>query len=162
MLGSFSVGKTSLVRRYVEGVFSDKYLTTIGVKVDKKLVRAKDTDVTLMLWDLAGEDDFYHLRSSYLRGSSAYLLVADGTRRNTLDKAIELKNRADAVLGKVPFCLALNKADIKDEWELDVEVLDRLVEAGWPVLETSAKWGTNVNDMFLFLTEKLLQVPPES
>jgi small GTP-binding protein len=81
MLGSFSVGKTSLVARYVSSVFSDKYLTTVGVKIDKKTVAVDGADVTLLLWDIYGEDDFQKLRMSYLRGASGYLLVVDGTWR---------------------------------------------------------------------------------
>ena len=79
MLGSFSVGKTSLVRRFVESIFSEAYHTSIGVKVDKKVVRVDDEDVTLVLWDIHGEDVYQKIRMSYLRGMSGYLLVADGT-----------------------------------------------------------------------------------
>ena len=87
MLGGFSVGKTSLVKRYVQSVFSETYLTTVGVKIDKKTVDLPDRSVNLILWDLAGEDDISSLRMSYLRGSAGYVLVADGTRRTTLDVA---------------------------------------------------------------------------
>ena len=81
MLGAFSVGKTSLVKRYVASVFSETYLTTVGVKIDKKTVDLAGRVVNLILWDLAGEDDIASLRMSYLRGSAGYVLVADGTRR---------------------------------------------------------------------------------
>ena len=74
MLGSFSVGKTSLVRRFVESIFSDTYLTTVGVKIDKKALQVDGNDATLMLWDIYGEDDFQKLRMSYLRGASGFLL----------------------------------------------------------------------------------------
>ena len=57
MLGAFGVGKTSLVRRYVESIFSDTYLTTVGVKIDKKTLNVGDEPVTLILWDIAGEDE---------------------------------------------------------------------------------------------------------
>jgi GTPase SAR1 family protein len=57
MLGGFSVGKTSLVKRYVQSVFSETYLTTVGVKIDKKTVDLSGRSVSLILWDLAGEDD---------------------------------------------------------------------------------------------------------
>jgi GTPase SAR1 family protein len=69
MLGSFSVGKTSLVRRFVESMFSDAYLTTVGVKIDKKPLQVEGNDLTLMLWDIYGEDDFQKMRMSYLRGA---------------------------------------------------------------------------------------------
>ena len=76
MLGGFSVGKTSLVKRYVQSIFSESYLTTVGVKIDKKTVTLVDREVHLILWDLAGEDDMSSLRMSYLRGSAGYVLVA--------------------------------------------------------------------------------------
>ena len=93
MIGAFSVGKTSLVKRYVQSVFSDTYLTTVGVKIDKKTVDVAGRTVNLILWDLAGEDDIASLRMSYLRGAAGYVLVADGTRPSTLDVALSLRER---------------------------------------------------------------------
>src|SRR4051812_29872267 len=78
MIGTTAVGKTSLVARFVHSIFSDKYLTTVGVKIDKKVVAPDGTEVTLIIWDLAGDDDFQRLQTSYLRGTGGYLLVADG------------------------------------------------------------------------------------
>ena len=74
LLGGFAVGKTSLVSRFVTSIFSEKYLTTVGVKVDKKLVSVNGQDVTLMLWDIYGEDEFQTVQPSYLRGASGYLV----------------------------------------------------------------------------------------
>src|SRR5207344_2519833 len=91
MLGAFAVGKTSLVSRYVRSIFSDKYHSSVGVKVDKKLVVMGDEQLDLLLWDLYGEDEFQKIRPTYLRGSSGYVLVADGTRRETLEKAVGLQ-----------------------------------------------------------------------
>jgi GTPase SAR1 family protein len=71
MLGGFSVGKTSLVKRYVESVFSETYLTTVGVKIDKKIVDLGERVVNLILWDVAGEDDISTFKMSYLRGSAS-------------------------------------------------------------------------------------------
>jgi small GTP-binding protein len=112
MLGGFSVGKTSLVKRYVQSVFSETYLTTVGVKIDKKTVDLSGRSVSLILWDLAGEDDIASLRMSYLRGSAGYMLVADGTRRTTLDVATSLRQRVEADYGPMPFVLLLNKNDL--------------------------------------------------
>ena len=84
MLGGFAVGKTSLVRRFVQSIFSETYLTTVGVKIDKKSVVLSDKTVDLILWDLAGEDDIGSFRLSYVRGASGLVLVADGTRAATL------------------------------------------------------------------------------
>src|SRR5271169_437320 len=94
MLGSFAVGKTSLVRRFVESIYSETYQTTVGVKIDKKVVALDRVEITLVLWDLYGEDDFQKMRWSYLRGAAGYLLVADGTRRATLERAVALEQKA--------------------------------------------------------------------
>ena len=69
MLGAFAVGKTSLVQQYVNSIFSEKYQTTLGVKIDKKSLQVDGQQLELILWDLAGEDEFMEVRSSYLRGS---------------------------------------------------------------------------------------------
>ena len=156
MLGATGVGKTSLVSRFVSSMFSDSYLTTIGVKVDKKTVDVDGSDVTLMLWDIYGEDDFQTVRSSYLRGASGYLLVADGTRQATLETARGLQQRSEAVIGNAPFVLVLNKADLADQWRVDDKGLWRMAEAGWSIVRTSAKTGDGVEDAFLRLTKKVM------
>lgn len=159
MLGGFSVGKTSLVARFVHSIFSDKYLTTVGVKIDKKSVTVGSRDVNLMLWDIYGEDDFQKLRMSYLRGSSGYLLVVDGTRRSTLDMACAVHKSAEATLGAVPFFLLLNKADLAPSWEVTQSDIALLQEKGWSVLQTSAKTGAGVEEAFLTLARRM--VPDE-
>ena len=112
LLGGFGVGKTSLVSRYVHSIFSDKYLTTVGVKIDKKSVTLDGTDVDLVIWDLYGQDDYQKVRMSYLRGAAGYLLVADGTRRSTLDTALALHDSAQATVPNASFTLVINKADL--------------------------------------------------
>ena len=141
MLGGFGVGKTSLVSRFVSSIFSDSYLTTVGVKIDKKKVRLDSGEMTLMLWDIYGQDELQSVRDSYLRGATGYLLVADGTRYSTLDTAVALQKRAESVIGRVPFLLLLNKSDLDREWQVDEETLVNLVDQGWRVLKTSAKTG---------------------
>ena len=148
MLGSFSVGKTSLVRRFVESIYFEVYQTSIGVKVDKKVVRVNDEDVTLMLWDIHGEDVYQKIRMSYLRGMSGYLLVIDGTRRQTLDDALALNERVIQEAGKVPAILVLNKSDLADKWEIDSTRESELTAAGWNIVRTSAKTGDSVEDVF--------------
>lgn len=157
MLGSFAVGKTSLVRRYVESIYSDVYQTTVGVKVDKKEVQVPDgREVTLVLWDLYGEDEFQKMRWSYLRGSSGFLLVADGTRRATIDKAIALEQRAREEVGALPFVFIINKCDLLQEWEVDKSLEAELTAREWTILHSSAKTGENVEQAFSLLTQKLL------
>ena len=156
MLGATGVGKTSLVSRYVLSLFSDTYLTTIGVKVDKKALAIDGQDVTLLLWDIYGEDEFQTVRTSYLRGTSGYLLVADGTRPLTLDTAHQLQKKAQSVIGQVPFVLVLNKADLASDWHVDDRALWRLAEDGWSVMRTSAKTGEGVEEAFVRLARRIV------
>jgi small GTP-binding protein len=156
MLGSFAVGKTSLVRRFVESIYSDVYHTTVGVKVDKKTLQAGDREVTLVLWDLYGEDDFQKMKWSYVRGSSGVLLVADGTRKATFDKALALEERVREEIGKVPFVFVINKSDLAQQWEIDDAAQKDLVARGWHTLRTSAKSGEGVEEAFQKLTEQML------
>ncbi|MFZ1205360.1 MAG: Rab family GTPase [Candidatus Acidiferrales bacterium] len=158
MLGSFAVGKTSLVRRYVESIYSDAYHTTVGVKIDKKVVQVGPQEVTLVLWDLYGEDEFQKMRWSYVKGASGYLLVADGTRRATFEKALALEEGVRQAAGSLPFIFVLNKADLASSWELDAGMEQQLVDKGWQVMRASAKTGENVDAAFRKLTEKMLGV----
>lgn len=156
MLGTSGVGKTSLVARFVQSLFAEKYLTTVGVKIDKKTVPVDGGEMMLMIWDLAGDDDFQRLETSYLRGSGGYLLVADGTREVTLEKAMDIQERVVAAIGAVPFVLALNKADLAPEWDLDAARLAALTARGWKIVKTSAKDGTAVDEVFAELSRMML------
>ncbi len=157
MIGAYAVGKTSLVTRFVESIFSTKYLTTVGVKINKKKITFDGREITLILWDLHGEDEFQKLRLSYLRGSSGYILVADGTRRDTLERVISLLPSAEEVYGKVPHVLALNKSDLGKEWDVQDSVIADLQQQGWTVIPTSAKTGLNVEQMFTTLARKMTE-----
>ncbi len=161
LLGTSGVGKTSLVAKFVHSLFSEKYLTTVGVKIDKKTVDAGGTEVLLMIWDLAGDDDYQRLQTSYLRGTSGYLLVADGTRAVTLDQAIELQGRVAEVVGPVPFLLALNKADLAAQWEIDDAHTAQLDTKGWTYFRTSAKEGAAVEEIFAELSRRMITLPNE-
>lgn len=156
MLGSFAVGKTSLVRRFVKSIFDEKYLTTLGVKIDKKSMLVDGQELELILWDLAGQDDFVQLKLSYLRGSAGLLLVVDGTRPETLETALSMHNIAVGEVGRVPFLVLINKADLIDQWSVDAAVLDRLRGQGIIVVDTSAKTGQGVEAAFQTLGTRLL------
>ena len=155
MVGGFSVGKTSLVKRYVSSIFSETYLTTVGVKIDKKNVELSDRVVSLILWDLAGEDDIASLRMSYLRGSAGYMLVADGTRPSTLDVALSLRERVETDCGPLPFALLLNKSDLQEQWALRESDLEELRQKSWWVRATSARTGDGVEDAFKDLAARV-------
>jgi hypothetical protein len=151
MLGAFAVGKTSLVRQFVSSMFDEKYLTTVGVKIDKKSVTVNNQPVDLILWDLHGEDEFQAVRMSYLRGSSGCIYVVDGTRKSTVDVALKLMKKVKKEIGEVPFILALNKSDLENEWEIDPEEIMLQVDDKAVIIKTSAKTGQFVEDAFMKL-----------
>jgi len=157
ILGSFAVGKTSLVKRYVQGIFSDKYLTTLGVKIDKKTVQVNGKKIEFILWDLAGEDEFMKVRQTYLRGAAGYVLVSDGTRGETLETALLLHKKMKHENESLPFVLLINKSDLKAQWNIDLAHLEKLHKAGWKVMESSAKNNQGVEEAFTQLAYGILQ-----
>jgi len=157
LLGSFAVGKTSVIKQYVHGIFSEKYLTTIGVKIDRKQIETEAGPVLLLIWDLNGADKFADIRSSYLKGSSGFLLVVDGTRPSTLMRALEISESLDQTLGHLPRILLINKSDLSSEWRLAETDLEPLLSQGWTILKTSAKTGEHVEQAFSQLTRAMLE-----
>jgi small GTP-binding protein len=162
MLGSFGVGKTSLVARYVHSMFSDNYHTTVGVKIDKKLLSLNGHEITLMLWDMAGEEDGAPVRLNQVRDASGYFLVVDGGRNKTLEVARSIQERVVGELGSRPFLLLANKADERSKWEIPDTAWEELKGSGWTILETSAKTGQGVEEAFLSLTASILEAQNDS
>lgn len=148
MVGVYGTGKTSLVQRFVHSMFSERYLSTVGVKIDRKPVQLDGADLTLVLWDLAGRDGHEDITVSYLRGSHAVLYVADGTRRETCDQLPELKALVRQAAGEIPEVLALNKSDLKERWALSAGDEQGLSKA-FDLVRTSAKTGDGVEETFL-------------
>lgn len=153
LLGDYSVGKTSLVRRFVEGCFDERYLSTIGVKVDRKRL-ALDTpagtvDLTLMLWDLAGGPDIGPVVPSYYRGSAGAVLACDLTRPGTLEGVRVYANGFMAANPGAHLVIAANKVDLVDERRLDDgQLASMAADLGAPLFLTSAKTGEQVEAMF--------------
>jgi len=156
MLGAYSVGKTSLVSQYVSSIFSEKYTTTIGVKIDKKQLVVDGTTLSMILWDVYGEDNHQSVMPSYLRGMTGYILVVDPTRASTMESTLALHAMVSDTVGDIPFVLALNKCDIKDEWVENLDELDALKASAVGWFETSAKTDTGVDSLFESLAESLL------
>mgnify|MGYP001608456999 CR=1 FL=1 len=157
MLGGYAVGKTSLVRHFVEGIFSEKYQITIGVKIDKKTVSVGDASLTLMLWDIAGEEEKFAIPPTYLTGAAGFLLVMDGTRKQSYDQAVDIFERVEQTLGTgLPFVAVLNKEDLDAQWEMPDSALDEMRARGWQVVTSSARLGTGVEEAFSLLAEQLV------
>jgi small GTP-binding protein len=157
LIGATAVGKTSLVGRYVTSIFSESYHTTIGVKIESRVVTSKDREVDLVIWDLSGEDEFQNVQPSYLRGASGYLLVIDGSRRSTLDVAMTLESRVRAAVGVIPFVAVLNKIDLVAEWQLAPADVETMRSRGWLVVRASAKTGEGVDEAFERLVDRMAE-----
>lgn len=155
MLGMWGVGKTSLVQRFVNSIYDDKYLSTLGVKVDKKIVNVANTDLNLMLWDIAGAEDHFSIPVHYVKGAAGYLLVIDGTRKASLDCALDIVAMVEKNVGAIPFVAVVNKSDLT--WEMTTEEIDAALKPYnciW--LTSSAKTGENVELAFTKLAEKVI------
>lgn len=160
MVGVHGTGKTSLVQRYVHSIFSAKYHSTVGVKIDRKPVKLGDTTVNLLLWDVEGRTAEQEIPASYLRGARAVLYIADGTRRETFDQLFDLRDLARAAAGDVPSIVALNKSDLKDQWVLGPADTAKLDAAGFRTVLTSAKTGDGVEDAFRWVAQATLAATP--
>ena len=157
LLGDFGVGKTSLVSRFVRNTFSDKYLTTVGVKVDSKEVALDERGpVRLVVWDIAGKSALDALNMSYLRGASGLLLVADGTREPTMRTAIDLILQSRSQLPDAHAVLLVNKLDLVERWEVAPSTLAELRKT-LAVIETSALSGDGVEQAFAELASGLVR-----
>ena len=156
MVGVFGTGKTCLVQQYVHSRFSVKYLSTVGVKIDRKQVRVGSQDVSLLLWDLEGRDQHHDINPSYLRGAHGLIYVVDGTRRETFDQLSELRELATRILGDVPSVVALNKVDLADQWRLSPADESALTTGGQHRIRTSARTGEGVEATFHWLAEATL------
>jgi len=154
LLGDFGVGKTSLVRRFVEGRFEDKYLSTIGVKVTRKIIDRSDHQLSLLIWDLAGGESFERYEASYLRGAAGALVVCDVTRRDTLKYIYHYADQLRQTNPLTALVFAANKADLADECEIKSEELHSLSDAlKVPYILTSARTGEQVETAFTILAD---------
>lgn len=156
LLGAAAVGKTSLVQRFVNGIFDDRYLSTIGAKIDARTVSTPSGEAQLMIWDLNGEEMFNRVQSSYLRGMHGFLLVFDPTRPETLEFAQSLLETVRERVGDVPGLLVCNKADLRADWLVGVAQVRALEGASLGVIETSAKSGEGVEAAFTTLGARML------
>ena len=158
MLGDFAVGKTSLVRRFVEGRFEDRYLSTIGVKISRRAIQLPERmPVHLLVWDLAGSEEFTGVQSSYLQGASGALLVCDLTRASTLAVLETYAGRLREVNANVALIIAGNKVDLEEQREVtdqNLTTLANTINATWFV--TSAKTGSGVESAFQDLASQIL------
>jgi small GTP-binding protein len=160
LMGDFSVGKTSLVRRFIYNRYDDRYISTVGVKVSRKTVNLSKNEelleVTMMIWDLAGGEEFNQVQGSYLRGADGAILVCDLTRPGTLAHLDTQAHNFFRVNPKGKVIIAANKRDLVNQISLtDDEVRAFADNYDTRHFSTSAKTGDDVELAFRYLAELL-------
>ena len=160
LVGEQAVGKTSLVHRFVSGVFDESYIRTLGAVVSKKevdfeAVGGREIHMDMTVMDIMGKQTFLQLfLDAYFQGASAVLAVADVTRRATLDALDVWIASVESVAGKLPIFLVVNKADLDDRAEFGPKEIEAMAKAhAADYLLTSAKTGAHVEDAFRRLAE---------
>ncbi|MFW9850872.1 MAG: Rab family GTPase [Candidatus Thorarchaeota archaeon] len=154
-LGEGGVGKTSLVGRYVYDSFEGDYLATIGAAMHTKPIKIDDTLCKLVIWDIAGQDDFAQLRKAYYQNASGAFFVFDTNRPETLERVEEWIDALYAVTGEIPLVCLENKVDL--DCKIDRKILKKLEKKhGFKTIQTSAKEDTNVEEAFMEMTQEIL------
>ncbi|MEK6850952.1 MAG: Rab family GTPase [Candidatus Thermoplasmatota archaeon] len=159
LVGEKAVGKTSLIARYVQDMFNDRYIVTVGTRVSKKSItvhnKDRDLDVALELtiWDIMGEKGFRELlKDAYFYGANGILAIADLTRLFTLEDLDDWIDPVLKIVGDVPVYVAVNKVDLADQAQYDEDAVRAFTKAySAPYVFTSAKTGENVETSFQLL-----------
>jgi len=159
--GEGAVGKTSLVFTFVEGKFETDYKSTIGTSIMKKelAIRGSDATVRLIIWDLAGQDQFKRVRQTYYQNAEAGIIVFDVTRRDTFQTVEKWVEETQRGSGKPDIKLLIvgNKIDLPNRQVTYEEGLALSKKLGLSYVETSAKTGDMVNDAFEMLALALIK-----
>src|SRR3990170_1902643 len=164
MSGEAMVGKTFLIRRFVQDEYDDRYIATLGTKVSKKEIHLADprtggaSEVRLMVWDVMGTRTLRDLlKEAYYHGAQGILAVADLTRAETLRELDAWSASIREVAGDIPVYVVVNKADLQTERRMtDAEIETFCRARGWPWSFTSAKSGDGVETAFRVLVERIL------
>ena len=170
LAGEAAVGKTSLIRRFVDDTFDDRYLATMGARVTKRVLSLKmpgssrQGHVDLTIWDIMGDTSVRELlKEAYFLGSQGILAVCDVTRPETLPDLKGWRKAVEKVAGQIPAYVLANKVDLVDEARLEEsEVESFCQEWGSPYILTSAKTGENVKEAFARLALMILESHLES
>ncbi len=157
LLGNPAVGKTSLIRKYVYDVYSDKYIGTLGTKVSKKVVNIGDKEVTMLIWDLMGEHEFKRIQMTAFKGTQGALVVCDLSRKETLEGFDFWPESLFGVAGEVPIIFLGNKNDLPEKQISDADIKPYAEKYGTEYHMTSAKTGEHVEEAFLNLARKIIE-----
>ena len=157
LIGNFSVGKTSLIRRYVDNSFDDKYISTIGVKISKKNISIEDEEMMLLIWDIEGAlDKVRRVNKTYIKGAHAAIIVTDITSEEIEETITIHLNDLYDVTGEIPVLIAFNKIDKNENFQMDIGSLQSKYPSLLGSYFTSAKNDLNVNTLFRHLSSELI------
>ncbi|OLS14541.1 MAG: small GTP-binding protein [Promethearchaeota archaeon CR_4] len=160
LCGDYQVGKTSLIRRYVEEKFMDSYATTIGVDITKKTISiAEGCQVEFLIWDIAGQRKQFHAyRSRFYAGASCVFIVYDKTRPDSFASIDYWLNDIKSVITEsITIMLVGNKSDLVSQEKIMVSQLaTKAAELGVPFIETSAKTGENITEAFTYMAYQIV------
>ncbi len=161
LIGNSGVGKSSILKRYIQKVFEDNYSCTIGVDFFMKSITIGDKTIKLQLWDTAGTEKFRSITTGYYRGANAALVVFDLTSKQSFASLNEwIQNyykfsNPDSVKNVV---ILGNKSDLTEKREVtDEEINDFIKDNNIKFFETSAKDGKNIDECFTHMSEKLIE-----
>lgn len=163
IIGNFGVGKTSLISRFVERQFNDQYLSTVGVKISKKMLELplkSKLIAQLVIWDVAGSNKFKSITPTYLQGASGAIVVADITRQETMTEITDHVQLFLSVNPKSSLVVALNKSDLANEANIAKISSATQIKNNEKVLATyltSAKTGLYVDEMFHNLAYNIME-----
>jgi small GTP-binding protein len=169
LIGDPSVGKTSLVRKFVLDIFDDKYLTTLGTKVTNKTMIFSPTELSnkkvelkMLIWDVMGQKEYKMIQESAYQGSSGAIIVADLSRKETIDHLGAWVSDLYNISGVVPVLFVGNKMDLVDQNSIELTEMDNLsMSYEAPYFLTSAKTGENVENAFKALGNSLINTSIE-
>lgn len=160
LLGEFGVGKTSLIRRFVEDRFDERYLSTIGVLVSRKSMvvdRADPVDLTMLIWDMAGSEAFSAVVRSYYQGAAGALITCDLTRAETMAALTDYAINLRAVSPQAPVVLVANKLDLVGQREISDDQLAAVSRhLAAPLVLSSARTGEGVEEAFQLLANAIV------
>src|SRR2546428_10642472 len=144
LVGEGAVGKTCLIRRFIQDQFDDRYISTLGAKVSKKEIKVESPDggmdVDMTIWDIMGEKGFRELlKEAYFHGAQGVLAVCDVTRKETLEDLEDWVAAVIKVTGHVPIEFLANKAGLKTQMTVKKADVQGAAEAhDEPLLITSS------------------------
>jgi len=161
LTGDYQVGKTSLIRRFVENAFKRDYISTIGVQISKKTINLADENImNFIIWDIGGQSfQMAPYRAKFYNGANAALIVVDRTRPDHLKSVEKWYNDIKSSIPKnIPIIIVGNKSDLSDELVISKEeIRDISKKFGFHYILTSAKTGEHVNDAFLYIAYRVIE-----